>query len=87
MAIVASDDSTLGRPEEARELASRAVALDRMRTPEFMRTLAWAHYCCGDVGRGIAWMRRAIMKSPEKAESLASELAVFEQERSASSRR
>lgn len=81
--IVSSDDSTIGRPEEARELASRAVALDRMRRPKFLRTLAWAHYLCGDTDRAIVWMRLAVHRSPEHGETYASDLAVFEGERDA----
>lgn len=79
-AIVSSEDS-LGRPEEARALANRAVALDRMRTPEFFRTLAWAHHECGDTDRAIVWMRRAIQKGSAYGELFATELEELEQER------
>lgn len=84
-AIVSSEDS-LGRFEEARELASRAVALDRMRRPEFFRTLAWAHHECGDTHRAIVWMRRAIQKGSTYGELFASELAELEREQKLSRR-
>jgi membrane associated rhomboid family serine protease len=63
MAIVSSEDATVGRPQEARWLAQRAVDLDGRRTPEFLRTLAWAHYHCGDIDESVSWMRRAIERN------------------------
>jgi rhomboid protease GluP len=80
MAIVASDDSTYGRPEDALVLARRAVAMDRRRTPEFLRTLAWAHYRCGQADKAVIWMRLSIAMRPKALALYRSELAGFEEE-------
>jgi rhomboid protease GluP len=79
MAMVTSDDSTEGRPEDALTLAKRAVAMDRRRTPEFLRTLAWAHYRCGHTEEAINWMRRSIAMKPKAIDVYKSELAGFEE--------
>lgn len=77
---IACDDSTLGSPEEALALARRAVALDGMQSPYFLRTLAWTHHRCGDVDKSVLWMRRAIRRNPQERELFESELATFEHE-------
>jgi membrane associated rhomboid family serine protease len=78
MAIVAVHDSTEGRPEDALTLAKRAVAMDGGHTPEFLRTLAWAHYRCGHTDEAVIWMRRSIAMRPKAIDVYASELAEFE---------
>ena len=80
MAIVASEDSTYGRPEDALALAQRAVAQDRRRAPEFLRTLAWAYYRCGHTDEAVIWMRRSIAMKPKAIEVYRTELAGFEED-------
>jgi tetratricopeptide (TPR) repeat protein len=78
--VAADSDSTAGPPGQARELAMRAVALDNRHTPEFMATLAWAEYRCGNTSSAIGWMRRAIASNPRDRASFLADLATLEQE-------
>jgi len=78
--VSADSDSTIGGPEEALRLARRAVALDRRQIPEFMATLAWAEYGCGNTSSAIGWMRRAIARNPSNLAAFEADLALLEQE-------
>lgn len=79
--IVAADtDSTAGEFTQALEMAKRAVAIDKARTPEFMATLAWAEYRCGETSSAVYWMQRAIARNPSDRAAFVADLETFEQE-------
>ena len=81
--LIHTEDSTLFAPRQARALAWCAVSEDEMRTPQFLRTLAWTHYYDGSTDQAALWMERALALSPRDSSALVEDLEMFRREQQA----
>jgi hypothetical protein len=75
---ILTGDSTVYAPETARGLAWRAVTCDKMQTPEYLHTLAWAYHECGPSDSALFWMRCAVAHKSSQQTAYESELAQWE---------